>query len=92
MSSVPTIAYIMIGVVVIGILALNVGLLLLLKDPSKFKLERRAPRSSRRPVDMGNFLKVLRDPFAQERGQLQELSSLVKELEPKKSPDENSEQ
>jgi hypothetical protein len=91
MSDIPAIAWVFIGIVLLVVMAMNVGLILVLKNPSKFKLEWRARRASRGPGAMGDFVKVLRDPFAQERGQLQELSSLVKELDQKAKQDQNRE-
>jgi hypothetical protein len=89
MSDMPLIAYIAIGMVVFVLVAMNIAMFALLRDPKKFKLERKAPRRS--APGLGNFVKVLRDPFAEERGQLQELSNLVKgldEKEPQEKPEE----
>jgi hypothetical protein len=83
MNDIPAIAWIAIGMVIFVVVAMNAGMFLLLRNPSKFKLDRKAPRSSGSGKGMGNFVKVLRDPFAEERGQLQELSNLVQSLDDK---------
>jgi hypothetical protein len=84
MDRIPPLAWVAIAIIVIFTLAINLSLIAMLRA----KKPPRLPMGQARPggfigaaQDMAKMGKVLRDPFAKERGQLNELSRLVRGLD-----------
>jgi hypothetical protein len=78
-----------VGIIVIVaiLLVLNLGLFALLRNPTAFKINR--PPRTGPGINVHKLGEVLRDPFAEENRQMNELSHLVENLkDPKKGKDE----
>jgi hypothetical protein len=83
MNQIPPLAWILIVVVVLLTAAINFGLIALLRNRSlgsDLAQRLRARRPNRTAQSVQRFQEVLRDPFRQEREQLNELSDLVTRL------------
>lgn len=83
MDQIPPLAWILIALVVLITVAVNAGLIALLRkrtlgDEITRRLRERPP--GRMPQSIRRFQEVLRDPFREERNQLNELSGLVSRL------------
>jgi hypothetical protein len=88
MSDLSPLAWGAIILVVIVLVVMNLGLVAFLRYPPDLrKIKMRSSRSAQSWQNMGNFINVLRDPFKDERKQLNELSELVKDLKEPESSD-----
>jgi len=86
-NELPALAWAALCAVVVFIVIMNLALVALLRNKSSLKITARPSRSAKSWQNMGNMISVLRDPFARERQQLNELSERLHDLE-KKKPDE----
>lgn len=87
MNSIPPLAWISIACIGLITVLINIGMVMLLRDPSQLR-KLKMPRGGPSGVDMKKAIDVLRDPFCDEREQLNELSTLVHRLE--ESPAEHA--
>lgn len=84
MDQIPLLAWIGIAIIVIIILLINISLIAMLRartPPHLSTHQMRAGGLIGTAQDLAKLGKVMRDPFAGERGQLNELSRLVQGLE-----------
>jgi len=92
MERIPLLAWIGIAIIVIFTLAINISLIALLRAKMPPRLSMRQPRV-RGFIDAAQSLtrigNVMRDPFAGERSQLNELSRLVHGLDQRPEPGQN---
>lgn len=80
MNDIPVLAWIAIaGIVVITVL-INIGMVVVLRNPSRLR-KIKMPRGQKSGLDMQKAVNTLRDPFRDEREQLNELSTLVHGLD-----------
>ncbi len=83
-AAIPPLGWVFIAIIVILFLITNIILIaFLVAKPSSLKSTRTIRGAGRSAMDLAKMEKVLRDPLADERAQLDELSDLVKKL-PKK--------
>ncbi len=84
MDQIPLLAWIGIAIIVIITLLINISLVAMLRARTPPHLTGRQPRAGGfigAAQDLAKLGKVMRDPFAGEHGQLNELSTLVEGLE-----------
>lgn len=89
MNQIPLLAWIAIIVIVLIFIAVNLGLVAMLRsrgqaDELARRLQQRRPSQTAKVIQ--NVREVMRDPFRQEREQLNELSDLVSRLHDPDSP------
>lgn len=83
MDDIPVLGWVGIFCIGVVVIVMNVGLVGLLRYRPTTKMSAKDQPASRTARDwqrMGNFVGVLRDPFAQSRGQMEELAREVKNL------------
>ncbi len=90
MNDLPPLAWILLCVIVAIIAVMNLALVALVRNRNKIKFTA-MPRPARSQPGLDNIAKVLRDPFSDERKQLNELSELVHNLDETKQPDTDRE-
>jgi hypothetical protein len=87
---IPPLAWVAIAIILLFTLAVNIAMIALLRAKARPDLTRRQPKpggfvgSAQNLAKMGE---VMRDPFAKERTQLDELSKLVRGLDDSKPAD-----
>jgi hypothetical protein len=89
MDQIPLLAWIGIAIIVIITLVINISLVAMLRAGKPPHLSGRQPRVSGfvgTAQDLAKLGKIMRDPFAGERGQLNELSRLVQRLDKPEAP------
>jgi hypothetical protein len=79
MNDLPPLAWVLLCAVVTILVVMNLALVVLVRNRNNLKLPPRLSRPAQSWQKMGNLITVLRDPFAEERKQLDELSALVRE-------------
>ena len=85
MERIPLLAWIGIAIIVIFTLAINISLIAMLRAKTPPRSSMRQPRVRGfigTAQDLAKIGNAMRDPFATERSQLNELSRLVQGLEP----------
>lgn len=83
MDSIPLLGWVGIAIIIIITVIINISLIAMLKagTPPKLSMRRRRPGGFVGTAqDLAKIGQMLRDPFADERGQLNELSRRVQEL------------
>ena len=83
MNQIPPLGWAAIAVIVIVTVVINLGLIAMLRNPQQMR-NLKMPKNSRSGLDLKKTVDTLRDPFKDERNQLNELSHLVQGL--KKTP------
>jgi len=80
MNDIPPLAW--AAIIAIGVITVlvNLAMVLLLRDPSQMR-NIKMPRNDLPKIDMLKTVETLRDPFRDERKQLNELSHLVQQLD-----------
>ena len=86
MDRIPPLAWAGIAIIVVITVIINIGMISMLRSRKPYRA--RMPRSSHMAINLRKFREVLRDPFAKERKQLDELSDLVQGL--RAAPGENN--
>ncbi len=95
MEHIPFLGWVCIGAIAVFILVINISLVILLlaKKPLRPPADQpRPPGFVGAAQDLAKMGKVLRDPFAKERGQLDELSQLVQGLNEPSPPEDTNKQ
>lgn len=90
MKDLSPLAWIMLCGLASIIVVMNLALVILARNRNILKMPPKPSRSVQSWQRMGSMIKVLRDPFAEERKQLNELSGLVDELDENKKPDKKA--
>ncbi len=75
MDHIPPLAWVGIAFIAVITVVINLGMIAMLRSRKPYRA--RMPRSSPMAINLKKFREVLRDPFAEERKQLDELSNLV---------------
>jgi Tfp pilus assembly protein PilV len=84
MNDIPVIGWLGIACIGVMVVVLNIGLIGLVRYRPTMKLTARGKplsRSAQSWQNMGNMIEVLRDPFASQRSQMEQLSREVEKLE-----------
>lgn len=81
MKDLPPLAWAILCCVGIVLIVMNLGLVALFQNRKSMKISARPSRSGQSWQKMGDMMHVLRDPFAEERKQLDKLSGLIHELD-----------
>lgn len=78
MNSIPPLAWAAIAIILILTLVINLSMFLMLRGRKQISARRPASRTAQ---NLQRATNVLRDPFAEERKQLRELSNLIGHLQ-----------
>ena len=83
MERLSPLAWVAIGIIVLIAVLVNVWMITLFrdKDTRSHQLTRRMPKRGPSMQDMQKFVRVVRNPFYEEQEQLEQLSTLVKNLD-----------
>ena len=92
MKDLSPLAWIMLCGLALIIVVMNLALVALARNRNILKMPPKPSRSAQSWQRMGNMIKILRDPFAEEQKQLNELSGLVDELDESKRLGKKSKQ
>jgi hypothetical protein len=77
MQNLSPLALIVIGLVIVIIMIMNIGLVTLVRYKPQLKMK---PPAGQDGLKMNRLVDVMKDPFGEERKQLDELSRLVSRL------------
>jgi hypothetical protein len=83
---ITTLGWVAIIIIVVVTLVLNLGLIALLRNPSGFKINR--PPRTQTGLTVHKLGEVIRDPFSEEKRQMNELSHLVEDLKDSEKDEE----
>ena len=86
MSELPPLAWVLLCAVAVIIIVMNLALVALVRNRNNIKFTA-MPRPAQSQPGLDNIANVLRDPFSDERKQLNELSERVHELDELNKPD-----
>ncbi len=86
MSDLPPLAWVLLCAVVVILVVMNLALVALVRNRNNIKIAAAPPRQARSQPRIDQIANVLRDPFAEERRQLGELSGLVHDLDGVENP------
>lgn len=86
MSELPPLAWVLLCAVVAIIIVMNLALVALVRNRNNIKFTA-MPRPAPPQPGLDNIVNVLRDPFSDERKQLNELSERVHDLDERNKPD-----
>ena len=86
MRDLPLMAWVLLCALAVMIIIMNLALIAMVRKGSNFQaaIKLRRPKQDQPKID--DMVKVLRDPFAEERRQLEELSGLVHKPDEKDRP------
>ena len=87
MSDLPPLAWALLCAVVVILVVMNLALVALVRNRNNIKIAAMPPRQARPQPGLDNIAKVLRDPFSDERKQLNELSERIHDLDEKSKQD-----
>jgi hypothetical protein len=90
MNDLPPLAWILLCAVVVIIIVMNLALVALVRYRNNLKFPAMPSRPQQSQPRMDTIVNILRDPFAGERRQLDELSGLVQDLDENKKPDSST--
>ena len=85
MSELPPLAWVLLCAVAAIIIVMNLALVALVRNRNNMKFTA-MPRAAQSQPGLDNIANVLRDPFSDERKQLNELSERVHELDELNKP------
>ena len=89
MNDLPPLAWAALCAIVMIIVVMNLALVAIVRHRSALKITPRPSRQAQSMQNMGNMITILRDPFAEERKQIDELSGLIQHLDDETGADGN---